>query len=242
MNLNPAEWLRKTFGVKSLRKLLRNSYFRFRIGIGLLALLLTPVLWLVGEVFLDVELQDSLSDYYNADPLLRDLFVGVLFAVGVFLILYKGFTWLEDWALTFAGIAAVAVALLPVGKSDWHGVAAIVFFVCSGYVVMFRSSDTLTKELMANHENRKYWVLTYQALNGLTLLLIAIVTIAGLRSDRSKLTLLLEAIAITTFALYWILKSVEIERSKAGTDIRQKLTDGGYSLKDVVRSVPIRTL
>ena len=243
MNLNLAEWLRKTFGVTSLGKLIRNSYFRFRIGIGLLALLLTPILWGVGELFLDVERQDSLSEYYNTDPLLRDLFVGILFAVGVFLILYKGFTWIEDWALTLAGIAAVAVALLPVGESDWHGVAALVFFACTGYVVIFRSSDTLTKDLMANFANRKYWIGTYQLLNVVTLLLVVVVAIVGAGGDRSGLTLALEAIAITAFALYWIVKSVEIERSNAGTKTRQKLAEGDYSLRDVVRfSIPIRTV
>jgi hypothetical protein len=44
---------------------------------------------------------------------MRDYFVGFLFAVGATLYVYQGHTWMEDWALKFACIMAVSVALNP---------------------------------------------------------------------------------------------------------------------------------
>ena len=48
---------------------------------------------------------------------MRELFVGVLWAIGVFLILYKlvEFSW-ESRLSTLAGTAAVVVALFPTGR------------------------------------------------------------------------------------------------------------------------------
>jgi hypothetical protein len=56
-----------------------------------------------------------MSRYYYAlgsdGYLMRDWFVGLLFAVGNFLYLYKGFGRAEDWALNIGGVLALGVAM-----------------------------------------------------------------------------------------------------------------------------------
>lgn len=55
--------------------------------------------------------QQSMSSYYHTD--MRDVFVGLLFAIGFFLMLYKGFSRSEDIALNLAGALAMCIALFP---------------------------------------------------------------------------------------------------------------------------------
>jgi len=60
--------------------------------------------------------QTSISAYYwTLDPE-RNAFVGVLCAVGVFLLLYKGYSWFEDRVLDLAGVSAVGIAFFPMDK------------------------------------------------------------------------------------------------------------------------------
>ena len=86
------------------------------------------------------------------------------FALGVFLILYKGFNWWEDCLLVTAGGAAICVAIFPMWYKDlypeqgflyealfrffsWiHYGSAIVLFICMALVAWFCSKTTLKDE------------------------------------------------------------------------------------------------
>jgi hypothetical protein len=74
-----------------------------------------PAIWLILAIVVVALVRstvyDSISDYYGGP--LRDVFVGVLMASGICLIAYKGESRLEDYALNFAGINMVVVALVP---------------------------------------------------------------------------------------------------------------------------------
>ena len=65
------------------------SYLTLRRVVGVLGVLL-PVVVAGGCFVLGActELQDSISDYYGTE--MRDVFVGVLFAIGWFLFSYRG--------------------------------------------------------------------------------------------------------------------------------------------------------
>src|SRR5688500_3060530 len=65
------------------------TYRNLRVGMGVLAVAFPLLLWWIGLVC-SVELQRSISAYYHTS--MRDVFVGVLFAVGAYLYLYKGFS------------------------------------------------------------------------------------------------------------------------------------------------------
>ena len=79
---------------EDLQKHFTATYVNLRIGMAVIAMAFPILLW-VGGLLQGLELQPSMSDYYHAGSpagLMRDWFVGLLFAVGVFLYLYKGFT------------------------------------------------------------------------------------------------------------------------------------------------------
>lgn len=94
-----------------------RSYVFMRRVVGWLAFVLPPLL-VLGEplVFDDRPLPlGSLSAYYYSG--FREIFVGGLCAIGVFLVIYK---WpertRESWASSVAGLAVVVVAFFPTGK------------------------------------------------------------------------------------------------------------------------------
>ena len=100
---------------ENLQKHVFSTYTHLRIGMITIAFLF-PLLLVVGGLWHGVEWQDSMSAYYHATvgataPPMRVWFIGLLYALGVFLFLYKGFSKLENWCLSFAGIFAVGVGL-----------------------------------------------------------------------------------------------------------------------------------
>ena len=87
-----------------------ETYFFLRLGMALLAFAFPLVLWLGGS-WMGIHIRESLSAYYHTE--MRDAFVGILFAIGLCLLLYKGFSRREDWLLNTAGVLAMAIALIP---------------------------------------------------------------------------------------------------------------------------------
>ena len=94
-----------------------RSYVFMRRVIGRLAVILPPLL-VFGEpiVFDDRPFPlGSLSAYYYSG--FREIFVGMLCAIGVFLIIYKlSERTREARVSTYAGAAVIVVALFPTGK------------------------------------------------------------------------------------------------------------------------------
>ncbi|MDQ7072172.1 MAG: hypothetical protein Q9M48_15825, partial [Rhodobacterales bacterium] len=114
---------------------------------------LTIVL-IIGGLMTKGQIEPSLSNFFHTT--LRDIFVGTLFAIGIFLISYKGYQrddgeWFsDDLIATIAGISAFGVALFPnesptqkietvfqeaLGLSVsplFHYASALTFFFCLG--------------------------------------------------------------------------------------------------------------
>ena len=192
------------------------SYFRLRCGMAVLAIAFPLVLWIGGGVG---HLQASISDYYHYHGgRLRDVFVGVLWALGAFLFFYRGYSRGEDRALNLAGVAAVVIALFPddypaSAPATWigrlHGAAAIGFFLLIAYVCVFRSGDTLA--VLADVARRHAFLRTYRVLG---LLMVALpLSVTALRFAWPGLrvaTFLMEVAGIWTFAAFWLVKSREI--------------------------------
>src|SRR5216684_1487516 len=137
-----------------LQKHILGTYFSLRIGIAIVAMLFPFILWIGGRLYVGLPLQDSMSAYYHASinqTSMRDWFVGILFAVGIFLNLYKGYSNSENIALNFAGILAVGIAIFPMQWNcgtdcSWfsiHGLCAVLFFFCIAFVCIRCASDTL---------------------------------------------------------------------------------------------------
>ena len=100
-----------------------QSYTRVRFALGFLGMSL-PLILILGGI-LDTPrlelgqagIEPTISDFYHTTY--RDIFVGTLCAIGVFLISYRGYRreegeWIDDdWLATVAGLGAFGVAFFP---------------------------------------------------------------------------------------------------------------------------------
>jgi hypothetical protein len=159
-----------------------GTYLNLRVGMATLAFALPIVLCIGGllHAWIDhpLQIQNSLSAYYHAVPLnqcpeshsgvYRDLFVGILTAISICLITYRGYTPLENWMLNIAGFFLALVAFFPMGWPpsengcgdtktgsllfgipglEIHFVAAGLFFLLLILTVILTSKETLKQQL-----------------------------------------------------------------------------------------------
>lgn len=246
---------------KDLSNHIAATYRALRVGIAVIAFAFPLILWIGGHILANLPLESSMSAYYHASDALnpgqgvpghgvmRNEFVGILFAIGTILFLYQGITRLEDYALNIAGVLALGIALFPMawpvaqGSKDntfsLHGICAVSFFVCIAYVCIFRASDTLT--LLKDDARRKRYRRSYKLLG---VLMVASPVIAFILTSILKLqnsyTFFVEVAGVYVFATYWLLKSYEI--SETNSDQRAalgKLRVEPHRLPDAFRTIKI---
>jgi len=236
---------------KSIQDHITATYINIRIGIAILAIIFPFLLWIGGRIFSNIPLQGSMSAYYHSgDGAMRDAFVGILFAVGVFLYLYKGFTRLENYALNFAGAFAIGVAIFPMewecgaecGKFSLHGTCAVLLFICIAYVCLFRASDTL--HLITDEAKVKRYKTTYRMLGvGMIISPAAAWLLSAIlrpRQEESSIVFFVEAFAVLIFATYWAVKSLEI-KSTDSTRLacEGRLSTVSYRAADIFRPISV---
>jgi hypothetical protein len=206
------------------------SYYMLRGGLAALAFALPILVWMIAG---PGHLQGSISAYYHfsaVTPKLygagtsRNIFVGVLWTVGTFLVLYKGYSRAEDRVLDIAGGAAVLISLCPM---DWpvcvdkpctrsalatvHYLSATAFFLAIAYVCMFRSNDTLS--ILSSAARRRVYRRRYAILAvSMAALPAAILVLLKLGfATLSGYTLFaVEFAGVYVFATFWVVKSLEI--------------------------------
>jgi hypothetical protein len=186
-----------------------NSFMYLCSGMGLVALLLPILLWITGGY------QVSISAFYHAGDLPRNVLTGGLCAIGVFLILFRGLSNLENWLLTIGGFAAIVVAMSP-GLAKCapaitpHLVAAIIFFVCLAIVAVFLSKKRIENIVYAHWRRR--FTLAYNAAGAAMIGMPAVAAIFYFMApDRCTTHALfwIESFGIWAFSFYWFVKTLE---------------------------------
>lgn len=201
----------------------RDTYFALRFGTGLIGAILPMVLvgWGLAHHIAWNEM-GSLSAFYwlslsppaDANALLRNWFVGSLAAVGICLIIYRGYGRLENWLLNFAGLAALVVALNPMPWPSLHAdplqlhyAAAVVFFLLIAATIWFCARDTLAA--VGDAKQRARWDLAYRMLAIAMVLLPVLALVLATQSHR---TIYVETLGVWVFSSYWFIKTYELLR------------------------------
>jgi len=191
------------------------TYLHLRKVIGLLAISL-PFILLIGNmmIFEKYNIQPSISDYYHTD--MRDIFVGVLFAFGIFLFSYKGHEPKDNLAGNLACVFAVGVALFPTSRDPAniagyiHASSAALFFLTLSYFSLRLFIKTGTSTPSARQKLR---IKIYKAC-GLTMLVcmgLVIIYFALPASMKDALAVykpifFLETAMIFAFGISWFTK------------------------------------
>jgi hypothetical protein len=195
------------------------SFLTLRKAIGCLGMALPFVLALGGLILFQLGIQGSISGYYHTE--MRDVLVGTLCAIGVFLWGYKGFDQRDNLASDIAGFSAIGIALFPTAPPNPSSIEKII----SGVHLVFAASFFITLALISlflftlSNPNKPATPqklkrnLVYRICGYIILAAIVLIAIVGILPDpiQSWLNLLdpvfwLEAIAIVAFGVSWFVK------------------------------------
>lgn len=214
--------LRSEASSEKLRRHIESTYLRQRVGVAAIGVALPVVLW-VGAMLLEgASLQSSLSAYYYTS--MRDVFVGALFAIGVALYLYRGFSPVENVVLSAAGVLAVCVALFPTqGDGERtavhvvHAVAGTLFFACLAYVSVFRAGDTLSliRDTRRAHALKRVYRVLGVAMLASPLVALGAEWVLRPPGGEPSVVFFLEVFGVWAFAAYWSVKSWELWQTSA---------------------------
>lgn len=230
------------------------SYFGIRRSIGLIGLLLPIVLGPVGWLF-GIEIQANVSSYYHTP--LRDVFVGSMCAIAVFLFCYRGTDWIENVTANLGCLSALGVALFPLdANSDplvqrtivgyLHSLSGGVFFVTLAIYSLYHFPRSTTDH---PEEEPHPWerIFIYRA-SGIVLALCMVAMGAFLLLSPTKWKAFLDSynflfwmewIAIWAFAAAWLTKGRAILADVA-VDLlsvpREVLSERVATLRDRTRT------
>lgn len=167
-------------------------------------------------------LESSISAYYHTG--MRNIFVGILCAVGVFMMTYKGYVLKDTVASTLAGIFAVGVAFFPTNELAMCGIneyipawvgnmhytfAAALFltFAIMSLVLFTKSSGTMTPE--KQKRNVIYKTCGYVILVSVALMFIHKMIGSFLPASMNTV-FWLETISLFAFGISWLVKGDSI--------------------------------
>lgn len=205
------------------------TFRKLRRAIGWLGMGLPVVLILLSLLpYFDTQIQPSISDYYYTH--FREIFVGVLCAVSLFLIRYEGHKgnvfWKNDDRMTnIAGLMALGVAIFPTNRddgayfekmyslvphsADWvgqlHYAFAAAFFVIlavmSIKVFTLGQKDNPEVQESSWNENHIYRICGY-----IMLMCVAFIPVNMVVKIHSHTTLIMETVALFAFGISWLIK------------------------------------
>lgn len=208
-----------------------RSYLWMRIGVGILGVLLPLVLVFVDQLAFheDPFIRGSLSVYYFSG--MRDEFVAIMCATGIFLLTYKvAERNLDNAASLLAGFCAIFIALFPTGRpaysatgltrlQEWLGETTVktvhigasagflVALAAVSYFFGLREGQRPPREgthFSPTFWRRFHWICTFAMV--LALVWIVVTMIAGWPY---RSLLIGEWVAAWAFGLSWLTKGAE---------------------------------
>lgn len=192
-----------------------RSFVWLSTGMGLIAMFLPIILVAIGGYTGSW----SISYFYHV-PATRDVLVGSLCALGVFLVVFQAFKPATNWLLNVAGAAIILVALVPMEDATCrndgsfeittHFVSAVVFFLCIATVAIFFSKSRIVH--IVSEPKRRFFSLAYTVSGVSMVLLPALVLILNQffqTKCENSAVFWAESFAIWSFASFWLVKTYE---------------------------------
>lgn len=208
------------------------SFLTLRKALGYIGILMPIVVRLGAYLFEGIPSNESISAYYYTS--LRDVFVGSLFAIGVFLFFYRGPDTQDNVLTNIAGLSAIGIGLLPMdpayhhvildkfpglnnpgcyqnhGPLGYHIYVVATFFIILSYLVIFRFTKPSQPHITEQKKSRnKVYIVS-----GIVMLLSfgAIVIIKAISKTGSIFWP--ETSAIVAFGIAWLTKGQAILKDK----------------------------
>jgi hypothetical protein len=212
------------------------SYLLLRKVIGGIGTLL-PVVLIAGDAaFSSTGLPDSLSDYYYTP--MRNILVGSLCVLGVFLVIYDVGVLADRWITNVAGVGVLGVAFLPGSPEiphlstsqevigDIHVFFASVAFVAFALTMWrFARADSDGPDAPApSHRAATFYRVSSGVMLGFVVLSGAVLLIPRSVRDTTLLLFIFEALAIITFGVCWLVKGRALQPVLSAPGISHTVT------------------
>ena len=210
-------------GGEPLDRSLVISYLTLRKVVGFLGVLF-PVIMSVG-CFLSGNchgVEDSLSAYYGTD--MRNLFVGLLFAIGFFFFSYRGYAREDEYAGKLACAFAVGVALFPTTSAetwvhDGHYGFAVALFLTLAYfsLCLFTKTDADEPTRRKRQRNKVYVTCGVAMIACIVLIVVYMLCLQQTALARHNPVFWLESLMLWAFGISWMTKGEAILKDLPST-------------------------
>jgi hypothetical protein len=196
------------------------SYLALRKAVGLIGILL-PFVLMTGliVIFREKTVLRTISLYYHSQ--MRDIFVGALCSIALFLFFYKGYCKWDNIAANLAAFFALGIAFFPTvqeGPLDWkawiHFISASLFFItlsCFSIFLFTRKNPHPTINKLAR--NKIYISCGVVMIVCLISILIFFVFLEKNHPD-SSFVFWIESLALIAFGISWLTKGGTIFRDE----------------------------
>lgn len=201
------------------------SYLTLRKAIGWTGILLPFVLAGVNMALVSsVILQGSVSGYYYTG--VRDVLVGGLCAIGVFLFTYSGYDAWDKWLTNVAGAFAVGVAFFPTAPANSspsaraigyvHLTFAALLFVVLAVIALwlFRKTEPNTGRRPEKRRRDLVYLVSGSVIAACVVLVPIESLVIGAAISRFKPLFWLEAVAVFAFGVAWLVKGQGILKDR----------------------------
>jgi hypothetical protein len=193
------------------------TYLTLRKTVGVIAVLLPFALAIPWFLLRDHALQSSISDYYYTG--MRNLFVGSLCAIAMFLLCCRGFDWKDEFAGMFSALCALGVAFCPTTPASpsafqkevgWahYAFAALLFLTLAYFCLILFKMSAANRTLTSRKLQRNK---VYTACGGV--ILASILAIATTKAFGFKYSILglepvffFESTSLLAFGTAWLTK------------------------------------
>ena len=204
------------------------SYLSLRKAVGWIGILFPFVLVFGHTLFFGGDtLLKNISVYYHTG--MRDLFVGAICAVALFLFFYKGYDKWDNIAANLAGFFALGIAFFPTvkeGAYDWvatvHYYSAACFFVILALISLF----LFTRGEARSSEMKRNRNVIYRTCGITMLVAMAAIEIFFLffnkNHEGSRFVLFAETVTLIAFGMSWLTKGGTLYPDKIKTTHKWK--------------------
>lgn len=205
------------------------SFKSLRRLIGVLGMLLPAICFLGGFLIMGLGLGPSISSYYYTN--VRDVFVGILACVGLFMLTYTGYELIDNIVAKLTGLCALGIAIFPcfnaasgrvgffnlgrAASNAVHTLSAGLFFLLLAINSIFLF--TLTDGTGNVTRNKKIRNAIYVGCGVIILACLGVIALLHLfftqdQLDATVWIFILESVLLEAFGVSWLVKGETIFR------------------------------
>jgi len=188
------------------------SFMALRKAVGWIGILI-PFTMMLGMflIFDGKTIQQSISHYYHTG--MRDILVGAICAIALFMFFYRGYDKWDDWTGNMTGLFALGVAWFPTSETVPNNWVGSVHFFCAAlfFLTLAGVSLFLFTKKSRNPTSRKLTRNIIYIICGVVIILCLIAIqiyfhFISNNKEESTFVFWAETVALIAFGLSWLTK------------------------------------